>query len=184
MKQISRIDLSQTTQEAHQAEVTYFDVLKQLILDGKDWHDADNLQLEVLYGLAYDDNSKANAYARNVLMFYDTLTFVEPVQYPSFMKSGSVIPIPAQRKAEGNSLSVYPNPAKDYFIIRYELDNSYADATISITDITGRGIKEMKVSTMRDYLLIPTGEIKPGTYIVKLILNGIVSGTQKVNIRK
>jgi hypothetical protein len=99
------------------------------------------------------------------------------------MKSGSVIPIPAQRKTERNSLNVYPNPAKDYFIIRYELDNTYADAIISITDISGRGIKEMKVTTMRDYLLIPTGEIKAGTYIVKLILNGKVSGTQKVNIQ-
>ena len=69
-------------------------------------------------------------------MFYDTLSYEEPIQYPSFLKSGSIIPIPAQKPAERNSLTVYPNPAKDYFIVRYELDNSYAEAIVRITDLS------------------------------------------------
>ncbi len=31
-----------------------------------------------------------------------------------------------------------PNPAKDYFIVRYKLDNNYADVIIQLTDISGR----------------------------------------------
>jgi len=129
------------------------------------------------------NNNKANAFARNVLMFYDTLSYEEPIQYPSFLKSGSIIPIPAQKPAERNSLTVYPNPAKDYFIVRYELDNSYAEAIVRITDLTGRNIKEFNVTATHDYLIIPTEGINSGMYVVKLILNGNEAGTQKVNIQ-
>jgi len=129
------------------------------------------------------NNSKANAYARNVLVFYDTLSYEEPIQYPSFLKSGSIIPIPTQKQAERISLTVYPNPANDYFIIRYELDNSYAEAVILITDMAGRNVKEFNVIATRDYLIVPTSEFNNGMYVVKLILNGKETGTQKINIR-
>ncbi len=101
-----------------------------------------------------------------------------------FMKSGSVIPIPAQRKAERNSLSVHPNPAKDYFIVKYELDNNYAEAVIDIMDITGRNVNRFSITMMCDYLVVSTMELNNGMYVVKLILNGQEVGTQKVNIQK
>ena len=138
---------------------------------------------QALYTLTIINNNKANAYARNVLMVYDTLTYEEVIQFPSFLKSGPVIPIPAQKTAERNSLTVYPNPAKDYFIIRYELDNSYAEAVIRITDLAGKNVREFNVTTTRDYLIVPTEGINSGIYVVKLILNGNEVGTQKINIR-
>ncbi|RLD52975.1 MAG: hypothetical protein DRJ05_16950, partial [Bacteroidetes bacterium] len=180
----SGFDLTEAGQQGFQDQMDYFNIVKQLEQDGKAWHEIDQGQTDILYGLANDMDGKANAYARNVLMFYDTLTYIEPVQYPSFMKSGSVIPIPAQRKAEGNSLSVYPNPAKDYFIVKYELDNNYTEAVIDIMDITGRNVNRFSIIMMRDYLVVPTMELNNGMYVVKLILNGQEVGTQKVNIHK
>ncbi|MBC8486893.1 MAG: T9SS type A sorting domain-containing protein [Bacteroidetes bacterium] len=175
--------LSLSEQEDYQDHLMYFNILKQLKQEGKEWYEADTLQIEALYGLAYNNNNKANAYARNVLIFYDTLSYEEPIQYPSFLKSSPIIPIPAQKPAERNSLTIYPNPAKDYFIIRYELDNSYAEAVIHITDMTGRNVKEFNVMATRDYLIVPTSELNNGIYVVKLILNGKEAGIQKVSVK-
>jgi len=130
-----------------------------------------------------DLEGQANAFVRNVLMFYDTLSYEEPIQYPSFLKSSPVIPIPAQKPAERNSLTVYPNPAKDYFIVRYELDNSYAEAVIKIIDMAGRNVKEFIVTATRDFLIVPTSELNNGIYVVKLILNRKETGIQKVSIK-
>lgn len=178
-----QFSLSSEEQEDYQDQLSYLNVMKQLKQEGISWMEADSLQLDALYTLAFDNN-KASAYARNVLMFYDTLYYEEEIVYPSFLKSGPVIPIPAQAKAEGNSLTVYPNPAHDYFIVRYELDNSYSEAKILITDMAGRIVKEFNVTTTRDYLIIPVLEFSTGMYVVKLILNGMEKGTQKVTVRK
>ena len=175
--------LSSKEQEDYQDQLDYFNILKQLKQDGKSWIEADSSQIEALYNLAYDNNNKVNAFARNVLMFYDTLNYNEEILYPSFLKSGSIIPIPVQRKAERNSLTVYPNPAKDYFIVRYELDNSYAEAEIQITDMAGRNVKQFIVTTTREYLIVPVSEFNKGIYVVKLILNGWEKGVKKVNIQ-
>ena len=129
------------------------------------------------------NNNKANAFAHNLLMYYDTLTYVEPIQYPSFLKSSPVIPISAQKPAKENKLFVYPNPAKGYFIIRYELDNYYAEAMIQITDMAGRTVKFYTTEMVRDYLVVSTEGIKPGNYVIKLILNGREKGVQKVMIK-
>ncbi|MCD4663940.1 MAG: T9SS type A sorting domain-containing protein [Bacteroidales bacterium] len=175
--------LSSDEQEEYQDQLSYFNILKQLKQEEKNWIEADSLQLDALYDLAFDNNNKANAYARNVLKFYDTLNYSEEIIYPSFLKSGSIIPIPAQRKAERNSLTVYPNPAKDYFIVRYELDNRYSEAKILITDMAGRNVKQFIVTTTRDYLIVPVSEFNKGIYVVKLILNGREKGVKKVSIQ-
>ena len=75
------------------------------------------------------------------------------------------------------------NPAKDYFIVRYELDNDYADAIIQLTDITGKTVKQYKTGMTMDYLIVQTGNLKKGNYFVKLILNNREAGMQKVVIQ-
>ena len=89
----------------------------------------------------------------------------------------------AQKPARESRLLVYPNPAKGYFIIRYELDNFYADAIIQLTDISGRTVKQYNTNMTCDYLVVPTQDLSKGNYFVKLILNGTEAGTQKVIIK-
>ena len=74
-------------------------------------------------------------------------------------------------------------PAKGYFIVRYELNNDYADAIIQVTDINGRTVRQHSSSMTRDYLVIPTQGLLKGNYFVKLILNGSEAGVQKVIIQ-
>ncbi|MCD4744692.1 MAG: T9SS type A sorting domain-containing protein [Bacteroidales bacterium] len=176
-------ELSTKEQEEYQDFEDYFDVMVELKQTGKTIYEMDSLQLQALYVIADKEENNANSWSRNVLISADTLSYIEPVLLPTYLKSSSVIPIPAQKPANENKLFVYPNPAKGYFIIRYELDNFYAEAMIQITDMAGRTIKFYTTEMVRDYLVVSTEGIKSGNYVIKLILNGRESGVQKITIK-
>ncbi len=72
----------------------------------------------------------------------------------------------------------------DYFIVRYELDDGYAEAVIEITDMAGRLIWQHQLVISHDYIVIPTEGMKSGIYIAKLLLNGQERGSQKISIRR
>ncbi len=116
-------------------------------------------------------------------MTTDTLNYVEPVLLPTYLKSSAIIPVPAQKTGKENSITVYPNPAKSYFIVRYELDNSYADAIIELMDVTGKTVKRYRTGMTMDYIVVETNNLKKGNYFVKLILNGKEVGVCKVTIQ-
>ncbi len=160
-----------------------FDILAELQQQGKTIYEIDSLQKQTLYSVAFKEESRANAWARSVLLSTDTLSYLEPVLLPTYLKSIAIIPIPAQKTSFENRLMVYPNPAKDYFIIRYELDNYYADAIIQLTDISGRIVKRYKTGLTMDYLIVQTNNLKPGNYFVKLVLNNREVGVQKIVIQ-
>ncbi|MCD4697083.1 MAG: T9SS type A sorting domain-containing protein [Bacteroidales bacterium] len=156
---------------------------KKLKQEGETIFELDSLQKEVLYSIAIKEENRSNAYARSILMTADNLGYIEPVLLPTYLKSSAVIPVPTQKPAEENKLFVYPNPTSGYFIIRYELDNYYADAIIQLTDINGRMVKQYSTSMTRDYLVVPTQDLVRGNYFIKLILNGKEVGVQKVTIQ-
>jgi len=133
--------------------------------------------------VAVKEDNRANAWARNILLATDTLSYTEPVLLPTYLKSSAIIPVPAQKPASENKLVAYPNPAKGYFIIRYELDNYYADAVIQMSDISGRIVKQFNTTLTRDYFVVPTHDFSKGNYLVKLILNDKEVGSQKLIIQ-
>jgi hypothetical protein len=179
----ANFELSTAELEEYQDYDSYFGVMSELLQQGKTLFDLDSLQKDELYSIAAKEQNRCNAYARSVLMSADTLSYLEPVILPDYLKSSAIIPVPAQKPADKNSLSVYPNPAKDYFIVRYELDNDYADAIIQLTDITGKTVKQYKTGMTMDYLIVKTIDLKPGNYFVKLILNGREVEAGKVTIK-
>jgi len=117
------------------------------------------------------NNNKANAFARNVLMFYDTLSYEEPIQYPSFLKSGSIIPILAQRPAERNSLTVYPNPAKDYIIVELMTGN-VSGAIIRLFDNQGRPVRTVEMPAKQQHYVLQVKDLQTGIYYLKVEQNG------------
>ncbi|MCD4695972.1 MAG: T9SS type A sorting domain-containing protein [Bacteroidales bacterium] len=179
----SGFNLSLVQQQEYQDYEDYFDVMVELKQSGKTIYEMDSLQLQALYVIAEKEENHANSWSRSVLISADTISYIEPVLLPTYLKSSLVIPIPAQKPGKENHLFIYPNPAKGYFIIRYELDNYYAEAMIQITDMSGRTLKNYSTEMIRDYLVVSTEGIKPGNYVIKLILNGRESGVQKVTIK-
>ena len=174
---------SATEQEEYEDYQDVFDILSNVQQQGTSIFELDSLQKEVLYPVALKEDNRANAWTRNILLTADTLSYLEPVLLPLYLKSSAVIPIPAQKPAQENKLVVYPNPAKSYFIVRYELDNYYTKAIIQLTDISGRMVKQFHTDVTMDYIVVPTNDMESGNYIIKLILNGTQVGFQKLTIK-
>lgn len=76
---------------------------------------------------------------------------------------------------ESNSISIYPNPAKDAFFVKM---NAIGKANITITDVLGKVV--YATSTQDSTIRIATaGRFKSGLYLIK-----IVGGAQQVFHRK
>jgi len=71
-----------------------------------------------------------------------------------------------------NEFKLYPNPAKDYFIISYKLDDKTSkNNVIQITDSKGSIIKEIKVDDNTNKLTVSSSDWVKGVYTVNLISN-------------
>ncbi|MFA6949920.1 MAG: T9SS type A sorting domain-containing protein [Lentimicrobiaceae bacterium] len=81
-----------------------------------------------------------------------------------------------------NQLQIYPNPAKDGFII--EMNSPTTDVQVSIIDPTGRLLseKDFQITNHSNSILVQFDKIAPGVYLVKA-MNGRQIMTGKVMIQ-
>ena len=63
--------------------------------------------------------------------------------------------------------SVYPNPAKTYVNISYEI-SGMEDAVMTITDMSGNVIEKRTVSAMQDRIRLNVAKYKPGMYFYEV----------------
>jgi hypothetical protein len=76
----------------------------------------------------------------------------------------------------------YPNPASTDFSVNYHM-NSFAKSEITIADVLGKKIKEVKLTEKEGNVTISTSQLKEGIYFYSLIVNNHVTATRKIVIR-
>ena len=110
-----------------------------------------------------------NARIRNYLIHSDSLAYYEPVLLPGTgFKKGQVRLYPVAPTPGKPGLSVYPSPAKNYIIVRYNLaDNGF----ITITGIDGKQYAEIKLISPNGSKIIPIGNLSAGVYVLSLFSN-------------
>lgn len=72
--------------------------------------------------------------------------------------------------ASDNLISIYPNPAKEYFIVESKNENLFLE-TIKVFELTGRLVINHELNLMSNYQKIDTSSLKQGTYFVKIFIN-------------
>ncbi len=83
-----------------------------------------------------------------------------------------------------NNFKIYPNPAKDYFFITYNLKEIQTeDIIIQITDSKGVIVKEIKLDKNSNQSKISTSTWSKGVYNVSIITNDKVIETMKIVIK-
>jgi hypothetical protein len=76
----------------------------------------------------------------------------------------------------------YPNPVSTDFSVSYHM-NSFANSQITITDILGKRVKEVKLTEKEGTVTINTTQLREGIYFYSLIVNNQVTATKKIVIR-
>ncbi len=127
-----------------------------------------------------NSNGRAGALAQNILQTADTLTYKESYILPtSGAKTGKIRRHRAARTFENDKLKVYPNPARDYVIVEYQLAGDADKAVVKVIDNNGFIRKTILQENNQGFLVIDTRGLETGTYIAHIATNGKLLGVAK-----
>ena len=65
-------------------------------------------------------------------------------------------------------IKIYPNPAKEYFILSYNLSDTENNKTLNITDVNGKIVSVRQISNNFGEIFVKTDSFKKGIYFLKL----------------
>lgn len=150
----------------------------------------DSLKVTTLWGLIADDtvgNYYPSVLARNCLLNSGLLTYQEPLVFDQDgMKSQTErkhYPKITIQSVGSSYLKVFPNPARDYIIIEYQLNKGCTDGLIRIFSSEGKNIKNVPVYSMNSEIILPIGDF-PGSFLITLHgCSGVIDSHKVVNNR-
>jgi len=82
------------------------------------------------------------------------------------------------------SLKVFPNPARTFFIIEYDLRDFDQGGTIMISDQSGKLITSISINDLQNQMIVSTATFSSGIYLIRLFVNDQLKAVEKVNIQK
>lgn len=133
----------------------------------------DSLDIEPLNNFMLYSSLIVSSSARGLLIANNLLEYHEPYLEPDLTKSVEVRkPRVKPVNQENAYLKVYPNPANDFITIEFNTGNDNANGKIEIIDKSGRRVSIMNLTRQFDQIIMDTRYLKPGHYIIKLVLNG------------
>ena len=119
----------------------------------------------------------------NILSAVGQITYNEPVLLPSEFKEYKVNrSIKTGKFIDHQHLKLFPNPARKYVIVEYNLKEkcvSGNEASLILTRMDGYLIFSKKVAKRQDQELIKLDGFLPGTYFCSLSINGKLLETKK-----
>jgi Papain family cysteine protease/Secretion system C-terminal sorting domain len=162
-------NLAASQLSAHQGYEDYVMIIKGLTAEGKTVFQADSADKVAFYSLYDNSDDNIHTLLRNLLVAIDTLAYQEPYIFPDLLKSSQAYEDYQEiiNTNQPASLTVHPNPAKDYIIIEYmqEMDGS---GYVSITDLNGKPVTGIHLSNVHDQKVLDTKNWKAGIYIATL----------------
>jgi len=178
----SEFDLNGAESDYHDYFEDYFNILLTLQTQQKAFCEADSTQKAVLYNIMDNNARQLQAYARNLLIYTDGLEYQEPYIEidTSTMKSAAVHnPVFGNRWPQDVYFKLYPNPAKEYITLEYDLDYTAEDPVAEILTLRGEHIETFRLHGTQGVKIIDLRSWVPGTYLIKLSTNGKTLQSEK-----
>jgi hypothetical protein len=144
----------------------------------------DTVDIQTLVSISTSDQGQVSAFARNLLLAAENVIYTEPIFLPEKgLKSSKRDKYRgAKTYFEAITLKVYPNPAKNHFIVEYHLQEIGEKCCIEITDIMGKSLNTIPIYIKNDQKVIPVINMSQGVYIVTLKNHGKSVQQAKVSL--
>jgi hypothetical protein len=164
-------NLSNEELQLHNYYLQFFSILQQMETDSLLGLQADSLTIEHLVELLDNAPEPVKSFSRNILIANNAIEYHEPYLYDDGLKSSDV----KKNHRMGSSgkqvsLQVFPNPAKDYIIVRYNFTNELSDTQektiLEIVTTTGQVIKSLILHEVTGQVIVSTKAFVPGVYIL------------------
>jgi len=144
----------------------------------------DSLMVERLTELSSRE-SKPGSLARNVLVANGIIEYVEPIYLSDNLKSSLIIPDKhGNSKQKDNRLIIFPNPAKDYIIVSYDLKGRLGKSSIIISSIDGKPCYKQNLYGTRNQAIISLSGYSSGVYCIRLENDGEILESEKFVLSK
>jgi hypothetical protein len=169
----------------HQQLLLFYDILLSLHSAGKNVVEVDSLQLSELLAIEAAGQGQASVYARNILLALNAIDYEEPIILPDMLKSSEAV-VEYQEllnkavEAPGY-IKIQPNPAKDYIILKYDLEME-SDAVIEMNNLSGKLMHTERLRNKTDEIVIDTRSWNTGVYIATLKIEGKMIESVKFTI--
>lgn len=177
-------NLSNNEEAVYNDYLDYFDVIKQLKYDSLNILDLESTQITCLFNLSENSAALTEAYARNILTDAGLMNYDETVIFPDAHKSAKADNYDDVKITDENKsfLTAFPNPAKNFVILKYKLDTETVSANIKIYDVNGKFIKSININDMQNQIIISTKSFNPGIYFIVLQTSNNQKETVKLNV--
>jgi hypothetical protein len=78
----------------------------------------------------------------------------------------------------------FPNPSGDKVKITFTLPNGAKEGELTLYSVEGKKVKSYKVDDRFGFIMLDNSELKTGVYYYNIIVDGVVSSTQKMVVLK
>ncbi|MCK9401248.1 MAG: T9SS type A sorting domain-containing protein [Bacteroidales bacterium] len=163
------VDFSLTADQMNTHEF-YEDLINILIPMQSDSVRIDSTTYPGLFSIMEESNEIPGIYSRNLLVINDLISYSEPVFLPTILKNKHITDKYFHNELIDYSyLNIYPNPAKSYLIIEYNLENFAKPAFININDAYGKKLYGLHIQDNQNQYLLDTRAYSPGIYLISLM---------------
>jgi len=182
--------LSPQEEESHARFTSLYPILHQVDTSVAGINSLTSSQVATLTSMAGNDLDLPGAYARNLLIMKGSLAYEEPIIFPTANTKASLIRHsynPSLTNHEKSFIRVFPNPAKNYFIVEYLMEKKEGgngNSWLTLYDLNGRVILNHSARKGFDQLVVPTGDIPAGNYLLRLTRDGALLDKVKLTIMK
>jgi len=139
-----------------------------------------------LLSLAENDTYLPGALARNILHAAGYIEYSEPISLTITPKSAKVI-VPDKNKPSDlepslSRIEVYPNPATDYCIVRYNCLSDVGNM-LMIVDCFGQVIDQIYLKGNKNSMVVPLERYASGIYMISLVCQGVAVDNKELIIK-
>ena len=169
--------------QSHKDYSSYFEITKYLRDNNNDYGKLSEEQKLKLYLLAEHDRYFTSANARSILSLIDTnFVYQEPIYLPDENNKLKMSRPIKQLKQENNILKVFPNPAKEFFIVDYQINDNMKNSRLELIDATGRIVQIIELKTTKGQTMIKTENMAKGLYHCYLLNNDAIVTQTKITV--
>ena len=177
----TEFDLSAQELSTHNLYLDLFDILWQI---KSDTTELDSVQVQALFEIALAYHVLPGVYASNLLLKERLLNYNEPVYLNDVLKSATAPVKKPKIDINTKHLSVFPNPAGNYFITQYDLSEHQSPGILTISDINGKELQAMQLKDTQNQIVIPTQGYAAEIYLIRLFSGNYFIDSQKITIIK
>lgn len=162
----------------------YLSISSQWQENDFDFNSLSENQLSQLDHLEFNANGLGKVYARNIRLELGESKYQEPYILPNLNKSTQTQleeEIIMESLEDFHYINLFPNPAKDYIIVEYQLENKLESAMLQISHVSGKVLMNFPINEFQNQETIDIRELKSGNYIISLISNGKVLESSTFN---